>query len=113
MESFNKKAPANPGNAAPGSQQEIPIAPPNVYKKENIPKQSNPEDLKTEAVQIAPFTFAAKKEEEPKTLHSARPIDSRVIEESEARSGRNVIQPKSAAPDQSIENIRSALANPY
>jgi hypothetical protein len=33
MESFHKKQPANPPNAAPGSQQEIPIAPPNVYKK--------------------------------------------------------------------------------
>lgn len=33
MESFHKKTPANPSNAAPGSQQEIPIAPPNVYKK--------------------------------------------------------------------------------
>jgi hypothetical protein len=39
MESFNKKpSTSQKSNAAPGSQQEIPIAPPNVYKKENIPK---------------------------------------------------------------------------
>lgn len=45
-ENFHKKPIANQGGAAPSSQQEIPVAPPNVYKKENIPKEVNPEDLK-------------------------------------------------------------------
>lgn len=45
-ESFQKKPMASQNNAAPGSQQEIPTAPSNVYKNLNIPKEINPEDLK-------------------------------------------------------------------
>jgi hypothetical protein len=41
-ETFQKKPTASQNNAAPGSSQDIPIAPPNVYKKENIPKEVNP-----------------------------------------------------------------------
>lgn len=41
-ESFIKKPALSGNNAAPGSQQEIPIAPPNVWKKVNIPVESNP-----------------------------------------------------------------------
>ena len=72
-ESFHKKPAASQINNqnAPISQQEIPVAPPNVYK--NIPKEVNPEDLKKESIQIGQVHVKPKEETAPKQLHSAVP----------------------------------------
>jgi hypothetical protein len=41
------------------------VAPPNYYKKENIPKEVNPEDLKKEVTQPLPVHFKPKEETAP------------------------------------------------
>lgn len=77
MEGFTKKSSPGVSNAAPSSQQELEIAPPNIVKKENIPKEINPEDLKN-------FQEVAPQQEEQinSKLHSSLPRD----EESEVNT---------------------------
>lgn len=78
-ENFSKKPTQSNNNAAPGSQQEIPIAPPNVWKKVNIPIESNPEDLKKPPNNTVPFQ---PKEETEHKLHSAnRPRTEDILSE--------------------------------